>query len=501
MNHPFPSNLPLLRRIYGKRFSEVRFLIPFERMPDADVITVYRGSYNHSTFLTDARQALSEIDCDYYVVIHDDVLLNPKISEETFQSVFDLGPDDGFIAGAGPMYPAFGQWVWDAAFLPSLLFPKSLLFGTGVEAANLLKYLPSASRLAEGMAASGADPRTSVRLDPDAMSDIARLPAHTVLHGLAFPLSDGSPARLEVEAKSLAIAQGLADAMLDGHRVAQKMAGEMVRPGPDPRLVDLPFPVLTAGYFTDFYIVPKSGFNDFAHFMGVSGAANLFVEIATPTFLHACCARVRTATDLELDFGGFHEPKPLGWFEDIAAVAIHPFKLSVFRDEETKAGFLAELDDIAQSRTVAQKSWRNKMTSPVADNRGAGWHGVEPWGFWAAEPNAVVLIPMENICSVKLKLMAPVHPDMPPMSGLLRYRDGSNRDQIISFRAEWPQTELQLEISSLAPDDDGVGRITLVSHTLIDPRQIGAHDVRRLGFGLAGCATLAEESDAPDQSP
>ena len=36
-NHPFPGNLPLLRRIYQGRFSHVRFLMPLMRR-EADVL-------------------------------------------------------------------------------------------------------------------------------------------------------------------------------------------------------------------------------------------------------------------------------------------------------------------------------------------------------------------------------------------------------------------------------------------------------------------------------
>ena len=43
-NHRFEQNLPLLRALYRGRFSTVRFLVPFYRGDDPDVVPVFDTS-------------------------------------------------------------------------------------------------------------------------------------------------------------------------------------------------------------------------------------------------------------------------------------------------------------------------------------------------------------------------------------------------------------------------------------------------------------------------
>ena len=60
-NHPFTANIPLLRSLYAGRFSHVRFLMPLERTAEADVLTVYRGSYAHHAYAGDQVEALGAL--------------------------------------------------------------------------------------------------------------------------------------------------------------------------------------------------------------------------------------------------------------------------------------------------------------------------------------------------------------------------------------------------------------------------------------------------------
>ena len=214
MNHPFPANIPLLRRLYQGRFSHLRFLIPFERLPDEDVITVYRGSYTHAAYLTDARKELSAIDCDYFIIVHDDVLLNPQLSEASFDEIFRLGPDDGFIPRINPVQTSMHEWSWLAGFIAKLLYPKSILFGGGVEIPTLRKYLPDPTLLEERMAAHGQGSTTFMRIDPSSINAHAVPEAsRLLLHGLSTPLDQQDPDQARVEAHSIEAPKGLVEAM------------------------------------------------------------------------------------------------------------------------------------------------------------------------------------------------------------------------------------------------------------------------------------------------
>ena len=80
-NHRFDKNLPLLRRIYGSRFSNIRFLVPFYDGADADVIPVYESSYQFQGYFIQAYEHLKDIPCTHYLFIGDDLILNPNFNE------------------------------------------------------------------------------------------------------------------------------------------------------------------------------------------------------------------------------------------------------------------------------------------------------------------------------------------------------------------------------------------------------------------------------------
>lgn len=482
MNHPFPANLPLLRRIYRDRFSEVRFLIPFERMPDEDVITVYRGSYTHAAYLTDAHAKLAALDCDYYVVIHDDVLLNPKISEASFQDIFDLGPDDGFIPSVSPLTREMGEWTWNFAFLPRLLFSKSLLFGSGIEISNLLKYLPSADALNAGFERNGVTPTQIQSFHPGHVGEISGLASSVLLSGLVAPPKVSERFKDAVEVESLEIERGLIEVL---RKATRKTDDE------DRSDYRLPIPVVASGYFTDFYILPRSGLDDFSHYMGVAGAANLFVEIIAPTLLHACCARVRTGRDLNLDFNGFHNRRGFEWFADPRAVAMHPFKMSAIKTDEARDAFIAILDATAEDRDLPEGAYDLlNMGPPVMSNLGTGWHMSEPWGAWASRPEATILIDLSAPRSIRFRLRAATHPTRPSLSGRLTCDDEHGGVEVVPFTVTWPSQEVDVVLPRLVPDAGRIGHVTLVSD-IVDLTTLGGGDDRKLGFGLMEVELIA----------
>ena len=486
MNHPFPAILPLLRRIYRDRFSEVRFLVPFARLPDEDVITVYRGSYTHAAYLTDAHAALAALDCDYYIVLHDDVLLNPKITEANFLELFPLGPAEGFIPHIGSVPEHMGDWAWYYGFLPKLLYPKSLLFGSGVERANLVKYLPPVDQMREALERAGVPVYSDCQLDPARMEGVLNQPSRVLLHGLAGGLPVGTEAQTNIDARSVDIEQQFMRLIVEDQHMFAGRAGD---PG---HRVELPIPLIGAGYSTDFYIVPKPAFDDYCHHIGVASAANLFVEILAPTLLFACCERVRTGVDFGLDFSGFDEPKAVEWFADARCAAIHPFKLSVLATEKIQDAFIELLRRVATDAPIdpallVRLGFRTSLTGNMP-----GWHPGESWGVWASEHEALIQLELSAPAPVRLRLRAPLHPKQPVMTGRLVFNEGTAE---VGFSLDYPDNgQIDVEIDELVPDADHIGRIRLISDVLVQPSTLeaGSADTRLLGVGLMNVEAMPQ---------
>ncbi|MFG5408123.1 hypothetical protein ABXN37_08380 [Piscinibacter sakaiensis] len=230
MNHPFPSVIPILRKLYAGRFTSVLFLVPFYRCDEPDVLTVYRGSYTHAAYLTDVRERLAAVDCDHYLVVHDDVLLNPALSEATFRQTFPLGEREGYISHLFPVGGTVGDWTWLFGFAPKALHPKSHLFGSGIEGATLRQYLPGHAQIAAKFAAHGILPQRHARLRSDRMPDVERHPSRTLLHGYAATLDPSDARQAEVERHCLDAARALV-----GPARAPKALGRPTRPSRSPR--------------------------------------------------------------------------------------------------------------------------------------------------------------------------------------------------------------------------------------------------------------------------
>ncbi len=101
-NHNYEKNIPLIRRLYSGRFSHVLQLMPFYTGYDPDVIRVFGNSFQFHGYIAQARRILSEIDCERYLFIGDDLILNPHINERTITSMMKLEPEDCF-------YPDFND--------------------------------------------------------------------------------------------------------------------------------------------------------------------------------------------------------------------------------------------------------------------------------------------------------------------------------------------------------------------------------------------------------
>ncbi len=490
MNHPYPRNLPLLREIYLGRFSKLLFLMPFERLDDRDVITVYRGSYTHAGYITDARRELDEVDCDYFIFCHDDVLLNPQLNERSFPEIFPLGPNDGYISRAGPLPTYMGGWDWYFGLIPKMYHPKSLLFGSGVEYSSLIDHLPPPAIVEAKLFAAGMGYVTDLRLSKEHFTQIEKQPSRVVVHGHNVSTDVNEARQDQIERLSLNICGDLVDVL----KVSSELAGKEHLAEDGSEVVDLPIPLVASGYFSDLYILPKSRLADYAHYVGVASAANLFVEVFAPTLLFTCCDRVWQASELGLDDTGFERPAIVEEFADRSFLAIHPFKMSRLTHADKRA-LLTTLRTLAgepdPKMPVAQPGGVDGNLIDFDSDDANGWHGPEPWGAWAAEAVATVKFyhnARTSIQGAKVHICIPVHHSLGRLSGWVTLNGAEQR-----ITAEWPETCVTVDFSAAELQPGAVNLVEVKTDRMLRPAEIDpalANDARRIGLGLRGVTFL-----------
>lgn len=110
-NSPFLANIPILEQIYKDRFDDIYFLMPLAEVNYANknIITVSGKSiYFHNYFL----QAYENLrGYDYYVITHDDAVLNPRFNKNDFMSRFSL-PRENICIRNIDIVPRTSPWHW-----------------------------------------------------------------------------------------------------------------------------------------------------------------------------------------------------------------------------------------------------------------------------------------------------------------------------------------------------------------------------------------------------
>ncbi len=287
-NHRFDQNLPLLRALLRPRFSTVRFLVPFYRGADADVVPVFDSSATFQGYFAQARAHLPSEEFSHYIFVADDLLLNPAINEGNLHVWLQLRPGVGYTKYLKPFSSMTSHWTHFNRTLRALRFDEFV---------NARAELP---------------PREEA---------VARLAAHGLECG---PLGWRN---LEVGPGSWV------------HRVKEWVTAlALIRHRRERR--GLPYPLLMG--YADLLIVPALALPEFCHLCGVFAAMGVFVECAAPTALglavpHLSLERDLTQQGLELwsdadrfafwDRYGGRLPKLLADFPD-ECLYVHPIKLS-----------------------------------------------------------------------------------------------------------------------------------------------------------------------------
>lgn len=230
-NHKFEPNVAKLESLYGDRFSHRKYVMPFGTETDK-VIPVYETSYRFSGHLAQARDRILEDDVTHYVVISDDLIVNPALNETNIVSQLGLGPDSGYIKSLGTLDALRYRW-W-----------RSLV-------------ITNDFRRTEGY----FDYKAEL---PPAREAKARFEAM----GLSFP----KPVPRSREEWRFALNVLPAELGKSEWGTIYSQYGKAAR-----------YPLL-CGY-ADFFVVPGKAMKAFLHFCGVFAALNVFAEAAVPTAL------------------------------------------------------------------------------------------------------------------------------------------------------------------------------------------------------------------------
>ena len=107
-NHQFEKNIPKLRNIYKERFSTIRYLSPFSKSKDPEVIPIFETSVHFQGYFAQSFSHLPK-DCDYYVFCGDDLILNPCLNESNLINTLNCN-ETSYIKYLNPIWEHSFAW-------------------------------------------------------------------------------------------------------------------------------------------------------------------------------------------------------------------------------------------------------------------------------------------------------------------------------------------------------------------------------------------------------
>ncbi len=251
-NHKYNNNIPILEKIYKKRFSNLFYIVPFntdtiEGIAEDRIISVYETSYCFQGYITQAYNKIKSDEFTHYMFIGDDQILNPKLNEDNIISELGLRENESYIKEIIP---------YDEIFKGSLKDQSNKLYN------NLTAF-----RMNVGVSYQSEIPsyeEACKKCEQHNLKISKKLP-------LKFFMQKGylSPKYFPLTLVTLGINKGR----------------------------ELPYPLFKA--YSDMIIIDKYSINEFARISGVLAAMNMFVETAIPLAMVLSCQIIKTEKDLK----------------------------------------------------------------------------------------------------------------------------------------------------------------------------------------------------------
>lgn len=282
-NHRYDKNIPILKDLYGKRFSDIYFLVPFYDGNEKNIIPVFSNSHHFQAYIQQALPQYFNDKYSHYIFIGDDLILNPDLSEDNIIERLNLGNGKSYIPNprliTEPKYWGHNKKIVDFK-----------INQVGIECA---KYLPCKKTAQNQLSQFGLN-RSYLKL-----SQVIRLIDRPSAYKYLFK--------------------------------ARKFR------------FPIDYPLLRA--YSDIVIVSSSTIKDFCYYSGIFSSLNLFVEAAIPTALALSTKNIITNNDINYNDGALWTKKEKSNFEshynlDLNRLIseypkdtlyIHPVKLSKWK--------------------------------------------------------------------------------------------------------------------------------------------------------------------------
>lgn len=290
-NHKYNKNIPILKELYGPRFSNIVYIVPFYKKGEFDdkkfkIISVYETSYSFQGYIAQAYEYLSRYNSIHYLFIGDDVILHPYINEYNYQEYFNLENDESYITEFCKINEPFGEYRW------------------------------TYSRIYHNLMCLCDNRFINFRNEIPSKKEAFKIASHKGFYDFSIKKS------FYLKAK------GIRGRLTDLYQRLKPIPKETTYP-------------LFGGY-SDILIISRNDFLDFAHLTGVFASLGMFAEIAIPTSMVLTCKKIKQQTDTNYkrgDIWGMERKKAFGdkysfslkylfssWPKD--TLFIHPIKLS-----------------------------------------------------------------------------------------------------------------------------------------------------------------------------
>lgn len=296
-NHKYNKNIPMLQKIYGKRFSNIYYLVPFnseiiEGLDMNHVISVYESSYYFQGYFAQAYEKIKYDSYEHYVIIGDDQILNPSLDENNIIEKMGLENKDSFIKKIVP----YGK--------------------SGGDKSNKLYTILSPFRINTGI---------SYKLEIPTKEE-----AELCCKKHGYEVTDKLP-------WSFLLKKGY----VHPKYILQTLVCLLINRGRK-----LPYPLFKA--YSDMIIIDATSMELFCRYSGVFAAMNIFVETAIPLAMILSCERIKEEKDLKRYHGVENWGVDIEYFEDKYkkdlnylfdnfsedVLYYHPIKLSKWQYEE-----------------------------------------------------------------------------------------------------------------------------------------------------------------------
>jgi hypothetical protein len=251
-NHNYTGNLDTLENMYRNRFENIFYLIPFYTGTKENVIPVYGSSHNFQGFVAQSTNSIFKEEYHHYLYIADDLILNPLINENNYDSFFMLNKQDSFIPEFFP--------------LNNIKTEKILALGSIRQAT---------SNIGNDGVFFWAHTQKAINycLRKDGLEITDHLPSYEIA------IQQFNNHNIDIHPLSHADIAGVEPELWEQHA---------------RYCLDYP---LVAGY-SDIFIISAETIKDFSHICGAFFATDLFVELAIPTALILTSNNIVTETNL-----------------------------------------------------------------------------------------------------------------------------------------------------------------------------------------------------------